>query len=110
MGNNCPSFENSPSSKAGRPIELDLREIINAILYLIHTGCQWRELPHDFPLWNSVYYHCSKYKKHQTWELIHREIHRQLRHESGKDPELGCPNSALYVNFFHHDLGLAVYS
>jgi len=92
MGNNCPSFENSPSSKAGRPIELDLREIINAILYLIHTGCQWRELPHDFPLWNSVYYHFSKYKKHQTWELIHREIHRQLRHESGKDPE---PSAAI---------------
>jgi putative transposase len=82
----------SSGSKAGRPLKLELREIINAILYLIHTGCQWRELPHDFPLWNSVYYHFSKYKKNQTWERIHREIHRGLREESGKNSE---PSAAI---------------
>ena len=52
-----------PSSRAGHPPEYNLREIINAILYLVHTGCQWRELPHDFPKWQSVYYYFSKYKK-----------------------------------------------
>ena len=82
----------SSGSKAGRPLKLELREIINAILYLIHTGCQWRELPHDFPLWNSVYYHFSKYKKNGTWERIHREIHSGLREESGKKPE---PSAAI---------------
>ncbi|MBF0379304.1 MAG: transposase [Desulfamplus sp.] len=41
----------------------DLREIINSILYTVHTGCQWRELPRDFPKWQSVYYYLSKYKK-----------------------------------------------
>ncbi len=44
----------------GRPAELDLREIMNAILYVDRTGVQWRYLPHDFPHWNSVYGYFAK--------------------------------------------------
>lgn len=41
----------------GRPMELDLRQIVNAIFYLIRTGCQWENLPADFPNPNLVFYH-----------------------------------------------------
>ena len=81
-----------PSSNAGRPPKYPLREIVNAILYLVHSGCQWRSLPHDFPPWSSVYYYFRKYKNRQMWQLIHMEIHRGLREESNKNPE---PSAAM---------------
>ena len=51
------------------------RVIINAILYVVTTGCQWRMLPKDFPPWQSVYYHYSKWCKNDTWFLIHQFLH-----------------------------------
>lgn len=38
----------------GRPVKLDLRAIVNALLYMSRSGCQWRMLPTDFPAWTSV--------------------------------------------------------
>ena len=73
------------SSKVGRPPKYCLREIINAIFYLVHTGCQWRELPHDFPPWPTVYYHFRKYDL--NWASIHRSLHADLREKSGRKPE-----------------------
>jgi len=55
------------SSKAGRPPKYDLREIMNALFYLVHAGCQWRELPHDFPPWSTIYYYFRKYQKNGIW-------------------------------------------
>ena len=46
---------------AGRPIELDMREVVNAMLYVARSECQWGNLPHDFPNVNSVYYHFRKW-------------------------------------------------
>ncbi len=43
----------------GRPPEHELREIMNAILYVDRTGVQWRYLPHDFPPWETVYGYCA---------------------------------------------------
>jgi len=91
VGNDGPSFNNLFRVKGRSPFKTWLREIINAILYLIHTGCQWRELPHDFPLWNSVYYHFSKYKKNQTWGT-YIEKYIAAAEESGKNPE---PSAAI---------------
>ena len=76
----------SPSI-TGRPRTYALREILNAIFYLVHTGCQWRELPHDFPKWTSVYYYLRKWKQNETWFLIHQAIHQDLRQEQGKNAE-----------------------
>jgi transposase len=45
-----------PAAKpGGRPRSLDPRQVVNAIFYLLVTGCQWRALPHDYPKWQSVY-------------------------------------------------------
>jgi transposase len=46
-----------PSGRPGRPRTYDLREIVNAVLYLARGGCTWRMLPHDFPPWKTVSYY-----------------------------------------------------
>lgn len=55
------------TTKRGRPLELDLRAVVNAILYVVRTGCQWRALPADFPHPASVYYHFRKWTVDGTW-------------------------------------------
>ena len=74
-------------SKTGRPRSYALREILNAIFYLVHTGCQWRDLPHDFPKRTSVYYYFRKWKQDETWFLVKQAIHTDLRRDRGKNAE-----------------------
>ena len=71
----------------GRKPKYDMREIINAILYLLHTGCQWVMIPHDFPPWYSVYYRFSRWRKDGTWFLLHQALHQELRQSEGREPE-----------------------
>ena len=52
------------ASKRTRPTEVELLAVFNAILYVLKEGCRWRSLPHDFPNWNTVYYHFRKWKNH----------------------------------------------
>ena len=61
-----------------------LREIINAIFYLIKTGCQWRMLPSSFPNWQIVYYYFSKWKSDGTFERIRCSLVKRYRRRSGK--------------------------
>ncbi len=63
-----------PKASRGRPVELDMRKVINAILYVLVTGCQWRNLPNDFPNPHSVYYHYRKWCLDGTWQRINREM------------------------------------
>jgi putative transposase len=65
----------------------ELREIVNAILYLVKTGCQWRMLPADFPKWPIVYYYFSTWKKNGTWEHIHESLVEKIRKKQGKNEE-----------------------
>jgi putative transposase len=65
--------------KRGRPQEIALREIINAILYVVRTGCQWRNMPHDFPKAQSVYYHYRKWCKDGTWQRLNRWVRYEQR-------------------------------
>lgn len=76
-----------PSTKGsrGRPQEWPPREIINAILYLLRTGCQWRMLPHDLPPWQTVYYHKSKWRQSGLWEKVNQVLREQVRQEAGRE-------------------------
>ena len=49
-----------------------MREVINAILYVLRTGCPWRFLPHEFPKWNTVYDYFWQWRHTGTWEEINR--------------------------------------
>jgi len=66
-----------------------LREVLNAILYIVKTGCQWRMLPSDFPGWKIVYYYFSSWKKALIIEHIHEELVEKTRRDHGKNEEPG---------------------
>ena len=69
-----------PASKGhGRPRIHTPREILNAIFYVLRSGCQWRLLPHDFPRWPTVYHYFRKWRIDGTWERINRAIREHLR-------------------------------
>jgi putative transposase len=65
----------------------ELREIVNAILYLVKAGCQWRMLPADFPKWPIVYYYFSTWKKNGIWEDLHESLVEKIRKKQGKNEE-----------------------
>lgn len=70
-----------------RSRKYDLRHIVNAILYLVKTGCQWRMLPHDFPGWKIVYYYFSAWKKALIIEHIHEVLVEKARKQKGRNEE-----------------------
>jgi putative transposase len=74
-------------SGRGRRLKWDLRLIINAILYVVTTGCQWCMLPHEFPPWQTVYDHFRKGQKNETWFVMHQALHQEVRKQEGRDPE-----------------------
>ncbi len=71
----------------GRPRTHDLREILNAVFYLLKSGCQWRLLPHDFPRWPTVYHYFRTWRIDGTWEKINRAIRQRLRVRLKRDPQ-----------------------
>src|SRR3954451_2029845 len=71
--------------RMGRP-PADLREILNGILYLVRTGCQWRLLPKDFPPWSTVHTWYRRWRKDGTWDKINEALRRQVRLQAGRDP------------------------
>ena len=71
----------------GRPRTHDLREILNAIFYVLKSGCQWRLLPHDFARWPTVYHYFRKWRIDGTWERINRAIRGRLRVRLRRDPQ-----------------------
>jgi putative transposase len=73
-----------PPKPGGRPRTTDVREVINGILYLLKSGCQWRLLPGDFPNWPIVYYYFKTWKKDGTWKKIHDAVRGKLRRSAGK--------------------------
>ncbi len=76
----------------GRPIEIDMQEAVNAMFYISKTGCQWENLPHDFPNYQSVYYHYHKWCKDGTWERINRALCYEARRNAGRCPH---PSAAI---------------
>ena len=75
--------------------ELDLRRILNAIFYLLRTGCQWRYLPICYPCWQSVYYYLRQWQRTGIWQQVHNRLHSELRRKAGrhKHPTAGCLDS-----------------
>jgi transposase len=76
-----------PVKTGGRPAEHTRREIVNAILYVVRTGCQWRNLPHDLPAWGTVYTYFRQWRLDGTWQRLHETLHKQLRVAVGRHPE-----------------------
>ncbi len=69
----------------GRPPKYPRREILNAIFYLLRTGCQWRRLPHDFPPWGTVYLQFWRWKKLGLFLDLHHYARQGLRQLIGRN-------------------------
>src|ERR1700730_2359063 len=74
------------SSRRGRPREISLRVITNAILYIAATGCQWRALPKDFPPCSTVQYYFYKWRGAGLWRTINDALVRRMRERQGRNP------------------------
>lgn len=72
-----------------------LKDIFDAIFYLLKTGCQWRMLPTDFPNWKLVHYYFTKWSRDGTLEEIHEVLRKRLRRQRGKEmsPSVGLIDS-----------------
>lgn len=70
----------------GRPTEADLREVVNAILYLNRSGCQWDMLPHDLPPKSTVYGYFARWRDDGTWRQIIDTLRAQVRVAEGRSP------------------------
>ena len=58
----------------GRPRTTDIRAVVNAIFYLLRTGCQWRLLPREFPAWGTVYYYFRNWENLGVWTNLQINI------------------------------------
>jgi putative transposase len=84
-----------PAKSGGRPRSLDMRLVINAILYVTVGGIQWRMLPRDYPKWQSVYWYFRLWCKDGTWQRIHDTLRAMVRRQDGrhKHPTAGSIDS-----------------
>jgi putative transposase len=76
----------------GRKRVHSYREILNAIFYLLRSGCAWRMLPHEFPPWKTVYHYFRLWRIYGIWERINKVLRIELRVLSGRKPE---PSAAI---------------
>jgi putative transposase len=75
-----------PAEPGGRRRTVDMRQVMNGILYLNRTGCSWRLLPHDLPPWGTVHYYYRRFRLDGSWEKIHDKLREKVRVASGKKP------------------------
>jgi putative transposase len=80
-----------PTKHGGRHREVDIRRVVNGILYRNKSGCQWRMLPKDFPPWGTVYYYFAKWRDDGSLKRIHDFLRDWVRVLAGRDPS---PKSA----------------
>jgi putative transposase len=75
-----------PVHEVGRPREVDMREVLDAVLYLNRSGCQWDMLPHDLPPKSTVYDHFARWRDDGTWQRIMDALRRRVRIAEGREP------------------------
>src|SRR5215208_203580 len=73
-------------NKRGRPRSHSTREILNAIFYVLKSGCSWRLLPKDFPPWETVYWWFGRWRADGTFERLNAALHERLRARLGRNP------------------------
>jgi len=81
-----------PEQWGGRTRSVDMREVINAMMYLTRTGCQWRAIPHDLPNRSTVRHYYDRFRRDGTWPKVHDTLREQVRVSVGKEP---TPSAAI---------------
>lgn len=73
-----------PAKPGGRPRTVNIIEVLNAIFYVLCTGCQWRNLPGEFPPTGTVYYYFRQWRRDGTWQKIHDRLRAWVRMMEGR--------------------------
>src|SRR6516225_6150433 len=81
-----PLLPKARKSQAGRPVSVERRALLDAIFYLLRTGCQWRQLPKDFPPWGTVACQFYRWRRQGAWQRIHDALHGRVRQQEGRSP------------------------
>ena len=76
-----------PPQRIGRPRKTDLREIVNGVLYMASTGCQWRMLPKDFPPVSTVQRYFYQWRDSRLWQTIRFHLAMQTREREGREAQ-----------------------
>jgi putative transposase len=74
-----------PAPGGGRERTVDLRQVVNAILYRLRTGCSWEMLPNDFPPKSTVYEYFARWRNHGTWQRLHDALRTAVRKQNGRE-------------------------
>jgi transposase len=69
----------------GRPRKYEQRRVVDGLLYVVKTGCQWRQLPSDFPPWKTVHEHFRMWRDSGVWERVNQALREQGRKASGRN-------------------------
>lgn len=76
-----------PAAKpGGRPRTIQMLEVLNALLYVLVQGCKWRDLPGDFPAWQTVYTYFRNWRQDGTWIAIHDRLYTWMRLDAERAP------------------------
>ena len=81
-----------PAKPGGRPRTVELREVVNGILYVLRNGCTWRALPHDLPPWGTTWWYFREWRQDGTWERVHEVLRPKVRRLEGREP---TPSAAI---------------
>jgi putative transposase len=76
-----------PTNRLGRPRKWEMWQIINAVLYMTRTGCQWRMMPTNLPPWQTVYGYFWRWKRQGLWEQLNDVLVQKVRTKAGRDPK-----------------------
>src|SRR3954465_2769096 len=82
-----------PAMPGGRRRSVNVREIVNAILSFVRTGCPWRAIPHAFPPWGTVHYYYRRWRLDGSWQKVHDALREQVRTE--KEGREATPSAAI---------------
>ena len=85
-----------PAAKTGgHPRTTNIREVVNALFYMLRAGCAWRLLPHDFPPWQTVYGYFRNWVQSGIWEQLHARLRETCREQVGRQltPSAGIIDS-----------------
>src|SRR5258707_13609018 len=75
----------TPKGPGGRPREHTWRQLLNAMFYMVDSGCPWRMLPHDLPHWKTVYHYFRLWRKNGLWEKLNDALREATREKAGRE-------------------------
>ncbi len=80
-----------PAKRGGGKRRVNIREVVNGIMYVLSTGCAWAYVPKDFPPKSTLYFYFSLWSYKGTLEAIHQKLYEMCRQDAGRDPSpTGC--------------------